>query len=77
MRGDVLFGVAEIGLTEKLSIENLELEEWRVAPRKSDIDIEDFSICWLPWRIDSSGIAELAWQDKASLRQRTSGMRMA
>ena len=63
MRGDVLFGVAEIGLTEKLSIENLELEELVVTPRKSDIDIgiEDFSICWRPWRIDASGIAEPAW----------------
>ncbi len=48
-------------LTEKLSVENLELEELSVTPRKSDIDIEDFSICWLPWRIDSSGIAEPAW----------------
>ena len=48
-------------LTEKLSVENLELEELAVTPRKSDIDIEAFSVCWLPWRIDSSGIAEPAW----------------
>ena len=48
-------------LNEKLSVENLEFEELVVTPRKSDIDIEDFSICWLPWRIDSSGIAEPAW----------------
>lgn len=48
-------------LTEKLSVENLDLEELAVTPRKSDIDIEEFSVCWLPWRIDSSGIAEPAW----------------
>ena len=48
-------------LSEKLSVENLEFEELVVTPRKSDIDIEDFSICWLPWRIDASGIAEPAW----------------
>ena len=48
-------------LNEKLSVENLEFEELVVTPRKSDIDIEDFSICWLPWRIDASGIAEPAW----------------
>ena len=46
---------------EKFDIENLELEELTVTPRKSDIDIEDFSVCWLPWRIDSSGIADPAW----------------
>ncbi len=48
-------------LTEKLSVENLDLEELAVTPRKSDIDIEDFSVCWLPWRIDSSGVEEPAW----------------
>ena len=48
-------------LNEKLSVENLEFEELVVTPRKSDIDIEDFSICWCPWRIDASGIAEPAW----------------
>ena len=48
-------------LTEKLSVENLELEELSVTPRKSDIDIEDFSIRWLPRRIDASSIAEPVW----------------
>ena len=45
-------------LTEKLSIENLEFDDLQVTPRKSDISIEEFAVCWLPWRVDSSGIAE-------------------
>ena len=45
-------------LAEKLSIDNLEFEDLQVTPRKSDISIEEFAVCWLPWRVDSSGIAE-------------------
>jgi len=57
--GRWIAGPAE--LNEKLSVENLELEELVVSPRRSDIDIDDFSICWLSWRIDASGISGPAW----------------
>lgn len=43
---------------EKLSVENLEFEELTLAPRKSDLSIEQFSVVWLPWEVDESGIAE-------------------
>ena len=45
-------------LEEKLDVENLEFEELTLAPRKSDISIDDFCMCWVPWKVDSSGIAE-------------------
>lgn len=45
-------------LEEKLDVENMEFEELTLAPRKSDISVEDFCMCWLPWKVDSSGIAE-------------------
>ena len=45
-------------LEEKLSIDNLEYESLLLPPRKSDISIEEFAIVWLPWRVDSTGIAE-------------------
>lgn len=45
-------------IEDKLSIDNLEFEELEVTPRKSDISVEQFSICWLPWRVDADGIAE-------------------
>ena len=48
-------------LEDKLGVENLEFEELSLAPRKSDILIEDFCICWVPWKVDSSGIAEPAY----------------
>ena len=48
-------------LEEKLDVENLEFEELSLAPRKSDILIEDFCICWVPWKVDASGIAEPAY----------------
>ena len=45
-------------IEDKLVVGNLEYEELKVTPRKSDITVEEFGICWLPWRVDSSGIAE-------------------
>ena len=45
-------------LEDKLSVDNLEYSELKLRPRKSDISVEQFGICWLPWRVDSSGIAE-------------------
>jgi len=45
-------------LEEKLSIHNLEFTDLKLSPRKSDISVEDFGVCWLPWRVDGSGIAE-------------------
>lgn len=45
-------------LEQKLSVENLEFEELSLAPRKSDLSIEQFSVVWLPWEVDENGIAE-------------------
>ena len=48
-------------LTEKLSVDNMEFEELSLPPRKSDISIEDFGVCWMPFVVDSSGIADPAY----------------
>lgn len=48
-------------LSDKLSIENLEFDALEVSPRKSDISVEELCACWLPWKVDSTGIAEPAW----------------
>ena len=45
-------------LENKLEVSNLEYTELKATPRKSDISVEDFGLCWLPWRVDSEGIAE-------------------
>ena len=51
--------VDELG--EKLSVDNLDFEELTIPPRKSDISIEEFGVCWLPFVVDSSGIADPAY----------------
>ncbi len=52
------FNEAVERLEEKLSVENLEFEELTLAPRKSDLSVEQFAVVWLPWEVDESGIAE-------------------
>lgn len=52
------FNEATAELAEKISVENLEFEALNLPPRKSDISIVPLSVCWLPWRVDSDGIAE-------------------
>ena len=48
-------------LAIKLDAEALGLEELFVRPRKSDISVEKFGVLWLPFRVDSTGIAEPAY----------------
>jgi hypothetical protein len=48
-------------LEDKLSVDNLDLEELNLPPRKSDISVEDFGVCWMPFVVDSSGIADPAY----------------
>ena len=45
-------------LEDKLTVNELEFTDLKVTPRKSDISVEEFGVVWLPWRVDSSGIAE-------------------
>ena len=37
-----------------------ELTEVKVAPRKSDLEIERLELIWVPWRIDADGVASAA-----------------
>lgn len=41
--------------------ENLKLDEVTIAPKKSDITINKFVLCWTPWIVDSKGKAQQAW----------------
>lgn len=48
----------EIGkLTDKYSIDNLQLDETVVAPRKSDLRVGEPLLVWTPWQIDTHGAA--------------------
>lgn len=46
-----------ITLAEDYEVENLELEEIVVKPRKSDLNVGVVALAWTPWQVDSSGIA--------------------
>ncbi|MEL7499819.1 MAG: DUF87 domain-containing protein [Planctomycetota bacterium] len=45
-------------LSDKLSVDSLEYDDKVIPPRKSDLSVEDFGICWLPLRVTPTGIAE-------------------
>ncbi|QDU79494.1 AAA-like domain protein [Polystyrenella longa] len=45
-------------LENKLDVDQLDVEEIQVSPLKSDIETAPVTLVWLPWRVDSAGIAE-------------------
>jgi hypothetical protein len=49
------------GMQEEFTLEELELEEVQVRPRKSDISVGAIALVWTPWRLDRSGLAEPAY----------------
>jgi hypothetical protein len=48
-------------LSDKLSLDNLDIEALPVRTRKSDIRVDELSLAWLPWVIDADGRGEPAW----------------
>lgn len=55
------FETEATALLDGASPENLNLEEITIAPKKSDVSINKFVLCWTPWVVDSQGKAEQAW----------------
>ncbi len=45
-------------LGDQFDVQNLELETMVVAPRKSDLKVNDVQLVWTPWQIDSHGMAQ-------------------
>jgi hypothetical protein len=45
-------------LDEKYHVDQLNYEELSVAPKKTDITVIEFGLCWLPWCVSGNGIAE-------------------
>lgn len=48
-------------LLEAATPENLKLEETTIAPKKSDVTVNSFQLCWTPWIVDENGKAEQGW----------------
>ena len=55
------FEVEATALLEGANPENLKLDETSITPKKSDVTIDKFSLCWTPWTVDAKGAAEQAW----------------
>ena len=55
------FSAEATALLDGAVAENLKLDETTVAPKKSDVTINSFLLCWTPWVVDSKGTAEQAW----------------
>ncbi|MCO6453763.1 MAG: ATP-binding protein [Pirellulaceae bacterium] len=49
-------------LEQSLRADQLELEPLEIRPRKSDLDVRPVVLVWTPWIVDSSGIAQPAWE---------------
>ncbi|MCJ7578967.1 MAG: hypothetical protein MUP98_00355 [Candidatus Aminicenantes bacterium] len=48
-------------LQQAVNLEDLELQEQIVNPRKTDIAVTDFTLVWTPWKVGPEGIAEPAY----------------
>ena len=48
-------------LGDKMTVDSMEFEELSVTPRKSDISVEEFGVCWLPFVIDEDGDEQAAY----------------
>ena len=55
------FEAEATALLESAAAENLELDETTIAPKKSDVAINKFVLCWTPWIVDAKGNAQQAW----------------
>ena len=45
-------------LAEPIHPEDLEIDEYPVRPRKSDLMVNEVSFAWLPWSVDATGISQ-------------------
>ena len=52
-------GLAEV--RDGFEVEDVEHEELRIAPRKSDRAVDQLLLVWTPWTVDADGIAEEAF----------------
>jgi hypothetical protein len=55
------FNEAIIAIGEKLNVARLPLEKLPLAPRKTEISIDKFGICWMPFTITAEGTSDPAF----------------
>ena len=45
-------------LEDEHALDRVDVEEVVVSPRKSDLDVEDLTLLWVPFAVDADGVAE-------------------
>jgi hypothetical protein len=48
-------------LDAQFDANKFEIEPLPLSPRKGDVDVDEISLLWLPWRVDAAGRAEPAY----------------
>jgi hypothetical protein len=61
-------------LEMKYRTDNLQLESLELKPLKSDIDVDQILLAWLPWRIDGDGAAEPVYHSPTLRAEQTPAM---
>lgn len=46
----------------KFAVEKLPLEELVLKPRKMDIEVDNVSLVWLPFRVNGAGVVEQVYE---------------
>ncbi len=49
-------------ITDAATVDQLELEELRIRPKKSTLEVEKFTLAWLPHWVDTDGMAAPAFE---------------
>ena len=55
LNGEIKTSLDEI--IAKYDVKSIELEETQLAPKKGDLKTKPLLLIWLPWQIDSEGVA--------------------
>lgn len=55
------FAAEATAMLESAAAEKLKLDEVTIAPKKTDVTISKFVLCWTPWIVDANGKADQAW----------------
>ncbi len=56
------FKVDRDKLAREYRPESIELESLSLKPRKSDLQVDSLQVAWMPWDVDSAGMAKPAYE---------------
>ena len=51
-------------IRDETAVDSLEIESYKVTPRKSDITVSDVTLTWVPYRVDENETLVPAWDEQ-------------